>query len=328
MENKFINITFICITILVLVALANNLTTQNVEAISSYNNLSNSNMILTLSENFKSIKLPKIVFMFFFLFIQFVVYFQVFCKQLPVSKIIKNITVFIILEIILILYMISINNVFLMIYITFIFCVIAKIYETVKKMKNFSNNINKSSKDLSEYNQITQEEVNSIIPNFNIDDFIIKACGMFYDIQMAYMDLNYEILMNLLTDELYNNYLNNIKELKSRNQKEFINNLVCTSAKLVSLKDENNKYEAKIILTIEYDYKLQDLETGQIVASSFFKLNPTYELTFIKYKSNVCSGCGAHIDYNKTDICEYCKSKIINKAPDWIMSKKEKISQR
>jgi len=163
MENKFINITFICITILVLVALANNLTTQNVEAISSYNNLSNSNMILTLSENFKSIKLPKIVFMFFFLFIQFVVYFQVFCKQLPVSKIIKNITVFIILEIILILYMISINNVFLMIYITFIFCVIAKIYETVKKMKNFSNNINKSSKDLSEYNQITQEEVNSII---------------------------------------------------------------------------------------------------------------------------------------------------------------------
>jgi len=145
MENKFINITFICITILVLVALANNLTTQNVEAISSYNNLSNSNMILTLSENFKSIKLPKIVFMFFFLFIQFVVYFQVFCKQLPVSKIIKNITVFIILEIILILYMISINNVFLMIYITFIFCVIAKIYETVKKMKNFSNNINSNN---------------------------------------------------------------------------------------------------------------------------------------------------------------------------------------
>ena len=38
--------------------------------------------------------------------------------------------------------------------------------------------------------------------------------------------------------------------------------------------------------------------------------------------------CGAPVEGNSTGICEYCKSKLVNDNYDWVMSKKEKISER
>ena len=54
----------------------------------------------------------------------------------------------------------------------------------------------------------------------------------------------------------------------------------------------------------------------------------TFERTKIETEENICPQCGAPVDGNSTGICEYCKSKLINDNYDWVMSKKEKISQK
>ena len=62
------------------------------------------------------------------------------------------------------------------------------------------------------------------------------------------------------------------------------------------------------------------------------KVNNTYLLTFVKSvdtnKNNTCPKCGAEVVGNTTGVCNYCGSKIIFNQYDWVMSKKQKISQR
>ena len=41
-----------------------------------------------------------------------------------------------------------------------------------------------------------------------------------------------------------------------------------------------------------------------------------------------CPNCGAPIEVNSAGVCEYCGSKVVGENTNWVMSKKEKISQR
>ena len=101
----------------------------------------------------------------------------------------------------------------------------------------------------------------------------------------------------------------------------------------MDLKEEDNKLIADVIITIKYNYKLKvkDAKVKMLSTSTIpIKEKEVYNLTFIKQKEeskdNKCSRCGAPIEENKTGICEYCKSKLINENNEWIIYKEEKIS--
>ena len=80
-------------------------------------------------------------------------------------------------------------------------------------------------------------------------------------------------------------------------------------------------------------HNIESIKTNSVVrGNSKNKVNNIYILTLVKSKEtnnlNKCPQCGAPIDINNSGICEYCKSKIVTDTNEWIMSKKEKISQR
>lgn len=190
-----------------------------------------------------------------------------------------------------------------------------------------------SSNRVKSYNQITIEETNKVISDFNIEEFNFKAYQIFYDVQMAWMNFDYDKLKELLTDELYNTYLMDLEELKLKNQRNTMKDFELIETRLISLKEENNTYIAQVYLNVKfYDY-VENPSTGIILrGTDRRKLNNTYILTFIKSKEEIkvkyCPRCGAKVEGNQTGICEYCNSKLINEDYDWVMSKKEKISQR
>ena len=102
----------------------------------------------------------------------------------------------------------------------------------------------------------------------------------------------------------------------------------------IILKEENDKYIAKVYLNVKfYDY-IENSDNGLVLrGTALKKLNNIYILTFVRSKEehkdiNMCPRCSAPVEGNSTGICEYCKSKLINETHDWVMSKKEKISQR
>jgi len=181
---------------------------------------------------------------------------------------------------------------------------------------------------------ISQEKANSIITDFNIEDFNFKAYQIFYDVQMAWMDFDYDKLKELLTDELYNSYVMQLDALKVKNHKNTMKGFELINSCLFDLQEENGLYIAKVYLNVKfYDY-VENEKTGMILRGTpNRKLNNIYKLTFIRTKEetnniNECPRCGSTVQGNATGVCEYCKSKLINKKYDWVLSKKEKINQR
>lgn len=200
--------------------------------------------------------------------------------------------------------------------------------KTNHKVKRKENQVNKVLK------VIDKEKANSIIPNFDIEEFNFKAYQIFYDIQMAWSDFDYDKLKELVTDELYNTYIMDLEALKIKNHKNTMKGFELIDSCLFDLKEENGLYVAKVCLNVKfYDY-IENCETGIILRGSpNRKLNNTYILTFIRSKKEVddannCPTCGAPVEGNSTGICEYCKSKLINENYNWVMSEKEKISQK
>ena len=199
--------------------------------------------------------------------------------------------------------------------------------------KNIINK-NQPHQIIKQYPSLNQSQVNEIIPNFNIEEFNFTTYQMFYDTQIAWMNFDYDKLKELLTDELYSSYVMQLDTLKVKNHKNTMRGFELIDSHIIDLKEENDIYVAKVYLNVKfYDY-IENINTGMILrGTTNRKLNNIYVLTLIKSKEetnniNVCPSCGATVEGNSTGICEYCKSKLINKTHDWIISKKEKINQR
>ena len=217
----------------------------------------------------------------------------------------------------------------------FLFVIISFVVSMLKMITRTMNSVAKTAQHFSIKNkQISLEEANAVISHFNIEEFNFKAYQIFYDVQMAWMDFDYDKLKDLLTDELYNNYVMQLDTLKLKNHKNTMKGFELIETRLSNLKEENDKYIAEVYLQVKfYDY-VENIKTGMILRGTpNRKLNNIYKLTFIRTKDesnniNECPRCGAPVEGNSTGICEYCKSKLVNDNYNWVMSKKEIVRQK
>ena len=183
-------------------------------------------------------------------------------------------------------------------------------------------------------NNFFDNQLNKINLNFDIEALNQQVYKMFYDIQIAWMNFDYDKLKELLTDELYNTYLMDLEVLESKKQQNIMSDFKLINCDVFDLDVENGKYIAKSRLEVKfYDYII-DQKTNKILrGNKKRKVDNTYILTFEKSVSdtngiNECPVCGAPVEGNQTGVCEYCKSKLINEEFDWVLAKKEKISQK
>lgn len=188
------------------------------------------------------------------------------------------------------------------------------------------------TKEIDNYNRLSEEEANKVISNFNIEEFQFQAYQIFYDTQIAWMNFDYDKLKTLLTDELYNTYLMDLEALKIKKQQNTMKDFELVESKLINLKEENGTFVATVILEVKfYDY-IEDINSHKILRGNpSKKIDNTYIITLKKSKNiklENCPSCGAHIEQDGVVECKYCKAKIVNNEDDFIMSKKEKISQK
>ena len=191
----------------------------------------------------------------------------------------------------------------------------------------------KKSHKIYNYKQISVEEANSVISNFDIKEFNHEAYKIFYDVQIAWMNFDYDKLRELLTDELYNSYIMQLENLKLKNSQNVMNGFELVEMKLISLKEQNEYYIAKIVLEVKFCDCVKSTVNNRVLrGNAIVKVDNTYILTFVKSKEDqkeeICPCCGAPVEGNVSGVCEYCKSKLVNKTHDWVMSKKEKIDQK
>jgi predicted lipid-binding transport protein (Tim44 family) len=176
------------------------------------------------------------------------------------------------------------------------------------------------------------DEINSIDGNINKDVMNRMVFEIYKNIQDAWMNFDYDTLKKYTTDELFNMYESQLKVLNAKKQKNIMSDIEFISAKIVDITIENGVEKVKMYLnTITKDYVV-DSNNNVVRGSDKFKNNMEYIITLNRSieKGNIknCPSCGAPIDIVSGGKCPYCDSVIVNNNNEFVMSKKECISQR
>ncbi len=155
-----------------------------------------------------------------------------------------------------------------------------------------------------------------------------EAYKIYYDIQMAWMNFDYEKLKPLVTDELFNMYKNQLETLKIKNQQNVMSDFELVEKLVMSRSTVNNVETIKVLLFVKfYDY-IQDIEGNVVSGFNKIQVNVSYLLTFVVKKDPLlnCPGCGASLESNETE-CPYCRTNILAVGSKMRLAKKEVLKQ-
>ncbi len=188
---------------------------------------------------------------------------------------------------------------------------IAKVQEKHEKKKK--------QKDKEKYEKsLTDEDRKLLELGYNI----------FVEVQMAWMNFDYEKLRTLVTDDLYNMYSNQLHTLELKGQKNMMHDFVLENRKILSKKLDGDTTVLITEMEIHfYDYIVN--ENYQVVrGTKNRKVEMTYKLTFVynEQAKDVCPHCGAQL--NGKNICEYCHSTIQSVGNNMKLTKKEATHQK
>ena len=182
-----------------------------------------------------------------------------------------------------------------------------------------------------EYNDIS-DEVLEKYGIMNKEQLKQELYEKYKEIQIAWMNIDYDKLRTLLSDSLYNMYKAQLKALELKNQKNIMSDFEYIDSKIIKINKNYNNIELKLYLNIKmYDYVVNVKNEQLLKGNKKRKIDISYEITFEKScikNSNICPNCGAKITNNASNKCEYCDSTIVSDNHDWVMSKKICVKQK
>lgn len=176
------------------------------------------------------------------------------------------------------------------------------------------------------YKIMTEDEIKSVLPDFNMETFKSTAFEIYKNLQIAWMDFDYDTLRKFTTDELYNMYHSQLVALSVKKQKNIMKDFTLDGMDIIGMEHNEKSISLKVRATIRcYDYVV-DENMNVVRGNSVSKVTYNYHMTFVKglgNKDNKCPNCNAPLDNNRSSVCPYCGSTIISDNHDWVLSKKE-----
>ena len=156
-----------------------------------------------------------------------------------------------------------------------------------------------------------------------------EAYDIYLDVQKAWMNFDYNNMRQLVTDELYNMYYNQLQTLNIKGEKNIMSNFKLLNIELMNKKEENGNIYYIVNLTVSfYDYIVNS--SNQITRgsdSSMIIMN--YSLKYVKSikTSDRCPNCGGELE-NGITTCPYCHNRIQGVSSKMKLVSKRVISQR
>ena len=147
---------------------------------------------------------------------------------------------------------------------------------------------------------------------------------------MAWMNFDYDELRELVTDELYNMYYNQLQTLSLKGQKNIMSDFELLGYEIVSCRtNKNGTKSISMNLNVKfYDY-IVDQNGKKVRGFTSKKVNMTYSLTFVYNETaiEVCPSCNAPLSDGST-VCEYCHTHIHSTRSKMKLSNKRVLYQR
>ncbi len=186
------------------------------------------------------------------------------------------------------------------------------------------------STTLGRVNSYDVNKVKAVLTDFDEDKFKEKAYELYQEIQVAWMDFDKDSIRKCVTDELYNTYSAQLSTLKIKNQKNIMKDFKLLNSSIIGMEIKEKMVSLTIKMKVEcYDYVV-DKEGKTLRGNDKQKVIYEYTMTFNKGVSdrpNKCPNCNAPLDNVNSSKCPYCDSNIINESYDWVLAKKQVLSQ-
>ena len=186
-------------------------------------------------------------------------------------------------------------------------------------IKAVIDNVKQKKKRKQSYLEKTEENKKILEEGYQI----------FVDVQKAWMDFDYDKLRELVTDELYNTYYNQLQTLSIKGQKNVMHDFELVRYDLVNKVNYTNSTTVIMELEVKfYDY-ITDSKGKCIRGNKNTKVQMLYQLTFVYNKDEItiCPNCGGNV-YKKDLKCEYCNTKIIDMSGNMRLSTKKCLKQK
>lgn len=175
------------------------------------------------------------------------------------------------------------------------------------------------------------DKLKEFIPNFDENEFKNQAFEIYKKIQIAWMNFDYDSMRKCVTDEMYNMYKSQLTTLKVKKQTNVMRDFNLLGFKIFGMETKDNIVSLTVTMQVEcYDY-ITDKDGKVVRGTDKKKVIYNYAMTFnkgISNKPNKCPNCGAPLENVNSSICPYCDSTIISENYDWVLAKKQVLSQK
>ena len=181
------------------------------------------------------------------------------------------------------------------------------------------------------FNDVSEDLVKQMLPEYTLKSLKKELFNKFVEIQIAWMEFDYDKLRTLCTDELYNSYIAQLEVLKAKDGKNIMEYFDNVAARVYEIKKEKNVITVEVFMAISfYDYVI-NTKTNKITrGNNREKITNNYKMTFVisnkKQEINNCPSCGAPIKDGSSTVCEYCNSTIVKHTREFVLSKKTNIN--
>ena len=175
------------------------------------------------------------------------------------------------------------------------------------------------------------EKLKEYLPDFDPIEFKNQTYEIYKKIQESWMNFDYESMRKCVTDEMFNMYKSQLTTLSVKKQTNIMKDFNLLSFNIVGMEVKDNILSLTVTMGIEcYDY-ITDKNNKVVRGTDKRKVIYNYAMTFnkgISDKPNKCPNCGAPLENVNSSVCPYCDSTIIGENYDWILAKKQVLSQK
>ena len=187
-----------------------------------------------------------------------------------------------------------------------------------------------ASTTLGKLNPYDKDKLQKFLPEFDEEEFRKETYELYKTIQTSWMNFDNETLKKCVTDELYNTYSAQLSTLKVKKQTNIMKDFKLLNSNIIGMEIKEKVVALTLKMKVEcYDYVV-DKEGKTLRGNDKQKVIYEYAMTFnkgISDKPNKCPNCNAPLENVNSSKCPYCDSNIINDSYDWVLAKKQVLSQ-
>ena len=166
--------------------------------------------------------------------------------------------------------------------------------------------------------------------NLNRVDVLQKTFEIYRNVQVAWMNFDFDTLRKYLSDELFNSYKMQLNALKLKKQKNVMEDFLNRQMVITGISENDGLITLNVELVVAQRDYVVDENNNIVKGIRARQMLVHYELTFTMTQdknSGKCPNCNAPIANQASSQCPYCGSTVVTKNHDLVMTKKQNKGQ-